>query len=293
MRIATGVFTALISIASATDGSAADSALVRFDIVGALTNISGIHPPPADTPSIGSPFSGSFVFNVNVDPNGSEFFGIYHTSFPVGVISLKVGDWEWKETGEAPVTIIVGNDVVRSGGGGIVDSYHVGDSRVERIVPAEPLGAYWLFRWNLEGPTSIFATTDLPRSAFALEPWTTNKWSISNWDTPPAPLLDLTGSVTSFQAVALTDFADFNGDGFVDADDLTIWKAGVGEPAGATLNDGDADGDRDVDGSDFLVWQRQLNPMNAGATSAVVPEPACPSLLAIGLAALAARRRVR
>jgi hypothetical protein len=132
---------------------------------------------------------------------------------------------------------------------------------------------------------------DLPTSAFPLEPWTRNRWSISDWGSPPAPLLELSGSVTSFQAVALSDWADFNGDGRVDVDDLTTWKAGFGKLTAATLNDGDADGDLDVDGGDFLVWQRQFAAAEGGAVS--VPEPACLALLMMIGAALTRRRRLR
>jgi hypothetical protein len=51
--------------------------------------------------------------------------------------------------------------------------------------------------------------------------------------------------------------ADFNQDDSVDAIDLAQWRAGFGQPTGATNLQGDADGDQDVDGADFLMWQRQ------------------------------------
>src|SRR5687767_4578683 len=91
--------------------------IVRFNIEGTLGGIFGLDSAPPNLPAIGSPFSGSFVFDTDA-PNsgstsGSTFFGTYHTPFPTGVVSLRVGDWEWKETGEAPVTILVGNDVTR------------------------------------------------------------------------------------------------------------------------------------------------------------------------------------
>ena len=294
MRNAIGLLLALMALASAAEAYAAGSTLVRFDIVGTLNNISGIHPPPAGTPSIGSSFSGSFVFDLQAtNTNGSANYGTYQTPFPTGVISLKVGDWEWKETGEAPVTILVGNDVVQSGGGFIVDSYHVGNSRVERAAPAEPLGEYTLFQWDLGGASSLFAGANLPRGAFALDAWRSNRWSISNWGSPPAPLLELAGSVTSFQAIAITDLADFNGDAVVDAGDLADWTAGFGNSSAATLSDGDADGDRDVDGEDFFVWQRQLGQapefIAAGAT---VPEPSALALLSMMLLLRRRQRRV-
>ncbi len=52
--------------------------------------------------------------------------------------------------------------------------------------------------------------------------------------------------------------ADFNADYAVTADDLPLWRTGLGALGGATQGQGDADRDTDVDGADFLLWQRQL-----------------------------------
>lgn len=66
---------------------------------------------------------------------------------------------------------------------------------------------------------------------------------------------------------------DFDGDGFVDGDDLQLWKNGYG--AGMT-------------GNDFLAWQRNFT--GAGAAAAV-PEPsAAVSILTLSLALGVARR---
>ncbi|BBO36550.1 hypothetical protein [Lacipirellula parvula] len=82
---------------------------------------------------------------------------------------------------------------------------------------------------------------------------------------------------------------DFNHDGFVDGDDLDIWKTAF---AGATAS-ADADGDGDSDGADFLAWQRNFAP-SSGATAAnvAVPEPLSlvSSLTAIVAIAVASRR---
>lgn len=84
--------------------------------------------------------------------------------------------------------------------------------------------------------------------------------------------------------------ADFNGDGFVNASDLAIWKSADGMTSA-----GDANGDGLTDGADFLVWQRTLG-SSAGNSAAVagVPEPASAALMALSAIALvgAARRRV-
>jgi beta-glucanase (GH16 family) len=61
---------------------------------------------------------------------------------------------------------------------------------------------------------------------------------------------------------------DADGDGDVDAEDLSMWRQQYGGDGPLTA---DADGDGDVDGNDFLVWQRQLSA--SAAASAAVPEP--------------------
>src|SRR5688572_27260891 len=112
MRYATYSLVVLALLTSVARTSIAE--IVRFNLEGTLGNISGLEPPPANLPAIGSPFSGSFVFDTDAqDTSGSTFFGTYHTPFPIGIVALQVGDWKWKETGETPVTIVVGNDTTR------------------------------------------------------------------------------------------------------------------------------------------------------------------------------------
>jgi hypothetical protein len=82
---------------------------------------------------------------------------------------------------------------------------------------------------------------------------------------------------------------DLDGNGVVDAADLSIGKNGFGDAAGATPANGDADGDGDVDGADFLRWQRGTGIAPASEPSSrTVPEPSTSILLA-GLAGWAAR----
>lgn len=87
---------------------------------------------------------------------------------------------------------------------------------------------------------------------------------------------------------------DFNLDGVVDGDDLTVFNSGFGKSNGATFREGDNDRDGDVDGADFLAWQRALGGGAAvDARSAAVPEPAAwVGAMVVGLAMMAARRRV-
>ena len=77
--------------------------------------------------------------------------------------------------------------------------------------------------------------------------------------------------------------ADFDGDGFVDNEDLLLWKTGFPKSSGASKIDGDADNDGDVDGGDFLVWQTEFPSPGSGAGSLAVPEPAGIVMLLIGL----------
>jgi hypothetical protein len=79
-------------------------------------------------------------------------------------------------------------------------------------------------------------------------------------------------------AVGGSTVGDFNGDGNIDAADLTAWQAGFGA-TGVTHIQGDADGDADVDGADFLTWQRASGATPASTLVANVPEPSTIALL--------------
>jgi hypothetical protein len=182
--------------------------LVRFDITGTLQSKTGLQPIPGNSPSIGAPFTGSFIFDTSaMDNSDSVSFGIYHTPVPPSLVALKVGDWEWTSTTQSPTNIVVGNDL-SAPGGGTEDSYEVGHSRLDLLTPDEPnptFAEYWLFRWALDGPNTIFSDKSLPQQAFPLAPWTTNRWSISQWGTPPAPLLEFSGAVGSFTSAPVPE----------------------------------------------------------------------------------------
>ncbi len=113
-------------------------------------------------------------------------------------------------------------------------------------------------------------------------------------DTVTLRLLDLTTVIG----------ADFNGDGIVDATDLSIWQIFFGITSGASQLQGDADGDGDVDGDDLVVIIDQIGgpgmiPSLVAAlptstpSSTAIPEPGTVGLAAIGLLALLVRRRQR
>lgn len=103
---------------------------------------------------------------------------------------------------------------------------------------------------------------------------------------PPSPLF--AGQVLFDKLTINRLTADFDDDGDVDADDLTVWKGNFGPTAAA-----DANGDGVSDGADFLAWQREFGlgvaPLGNVAVSAV-PEPGSIVLASIGIAAIAMSR---
>jgi hypothetical protein len=109
---------------------------------------------------------------------------------------------------------------------------------------------------------------------------------------PAGLLFDVVYSPTLVQLMVVNApiySADFDLDGDVDGDDLTVWKASFGVDAGA-----DADGDGDSDGADFMQWQQQLGSVPAVPAAGGVPEPASgPLALALLLMASTWRGRRR
>lgn len=81
--------------------------------------------------------------------------------------------------------------------------------------------------------------------------------------------------------------ADFDLDGDVDDDDLTVWKNNAGPG-----NDADADNDGDSDGADFLAWQQQFGSVPAVVAATAVPEPTAVVMALVALvASIGAKRR--
>jgi hypothetical protein len=136
----------------------------------------------------------------------------------------------------------------------------------------------WLYSLNTRTPSTTFNVAD---------------WTVSGIDVLDG--LDEAGIAASFPegtfgSGPLLD-ADFDGDLDVDGNDFLIWQRGLG--TGTANADGNTDGDTDVDATDLANWKAAFGlpvpPVVAAA--AAVPEPACASLLAIGLGVLARRRR--
>ncbi|MEO2048933.1 MAG: hypothetical protein ABGX16_20440 [Pirellulales bacterium] len=95
-------------------------------------------------------------------------------------------------------------------------------------------------------------------------------------------------------------FADFDGDGDSDHDDLIRLSANLGTTDGALSEHGDSDGDGDVDGHDFLNLQRDYGDTaaaavalasNASAASRAVPEPSSSLIALLGVVGLLLYRR--
>ncbi|BBO30819.1 hypothetical protein [Lacipirellula parvula] len=99
-----------------------------------------------------------------------------------------------------------------------------------------------------------------------------------------------TGAVVYGTITAPSVPGDFDGNGLVNAADLTKWKSDYGVNANS-----DANGDGKSDGADFLIWQRNFGAGAATVASAAVPEPSTAALLLCCLVAAkcgtAARRR--
>ena len=90
-------------------------------------------------------------------------------------------------------------------------------------------------------------------------------------------------------AVSLTvagSVADFDFDGDVDDQDLSMWQTAFGVDAG-----GDADGDGDSDLQDLLLWQSEYTGPLALSAASVVPEPSAALLVTVSTLAAVARRR--
>lgn len=146
---------------------------------------------------------------------------------------------------------------------------------------------------NLQSGTTLilnFAGTDVIDSLFingvsqAVGTW----GAVGSGADFTSPLISGVGLLQVAAFVPAPSPADFNLDGYVDADDLLVWQTNLGKTGDAMTADGDADGDFTVDGNDFLIWQRQYTGPPPAASIAV-PEPTEAMLLAFSSLVLAMR----
>jgi uncharacterized repeat protein (TIGR03803 family) len=163
---------------------------------------------------------------------------------------------------------------------------------------ADPEGALMMdAAGNIYGTTSTTAFELVASKGYALSTLAT--FTTSTGDDSKAGLtidakgdlfgtnwLDGTGGGgTVFELVANHIPGDINGDGLVDVADYNIWAANVGK-TGAAWCQGDLNGDGLVDVADYNMWAA-----NVGKTAGV-PEPATPTLLALGGLALLRRKAI-
>lgn len=102
------------------------------------------------------------------------------------------------------------------------------------------------------------------------------------------PVRDFSGGVikkenlVTFNSILPLDIpaGDYNFDGVADLADLAVWNA---DHFSTVKAEADGNGNGIVDQADFVIWQQ---------SSGMVPEPAGASLMIVGFACLAGRRRV-
>ncbi len=133
-----------------------------------------------------------------------------------------------------------------------------------------------------------------PQNALALR-----QGGSGNGSSSTRAIVDIVSTGNNFDEVlaavggsAVVEDADFDGDGDVDGADFLTWQRSNGGPG--DLADGDANDDSVVNGLDLAVWRAQFGPAAVPAVG-VVPEPACLTLVALGMigAVAAGRRRGR
>lgn len=258
-------FTLLLTICVCTPVATAELVTVRLD--GIVMNVSGTFIPD-ESPRVGSSFATMYTIDTDaIDTAMSEQLGVYRTQAPAGFTSAIVDGWAWEATEEAPVAVAVLN--------GDQDIYEVGNSRISTldVVTVDNLGEYWLFDWRLSGSPDILENTDLVVDPLTLAEWNVNQWSLSFWGSPPAPLYELLGEVTSLRRVnpAGLPEGDANADGYVNLDDLNEVRNQFGAKGRAGFVIGDTAPFDGVVNLDDL--NRVRGSFGAGTSPGAVPEP--------------------
>jgi hypothetical protein len=101
---------------------------------------------------------------------------------------------------------------------------------------------------------------------------------------------DNTGAYAPFSPVV---YGDFNGDGFVDAADYTVWRDNLGAADESSIGS-NGDGLNGVDQGDYALWKDAFVSGGVGSViSSSVPEPGALSLMIISIGcAMVSRRSV-
>jgi autotransporter-associated beta strand protein len=94
---------------------------------------------------------------------------------------------------------------------------------------------------------------------------------------------------------AVTNDADFNNDGIVDAADYVVWRKFNGAIGTGTPMTGDANGDTNVNATDRGIWRNTYGETGgAGASNGgSVPEPSSILLVVFAVAAIVGKSRLR
>ena len=220
--------------------------------------------------------------NTSLVPNGNIVFGgsgenrtvtitpaLNHSG--TAVITVTVSDGELQDSDTFQVTVSPVNDeenlernyqlAVDKGEEGVISSTLLLTTDVDNspaeltyTITAGPSNGWVLLSGS---PATSLTQADIDAGLVTYQ----HDGSVANSDSFTFHVDDGTGSSTSatFQ-IGVTFPGDFDGDGYVGAADLVIWKDGFGATSGASPADGDADGDEDVDLCDLLNWQRDFNP---------------------------------
>ncbi len=219
-------------------------------------------------------------------------------------VSPKSGDWNGRLENPIPGTAAItkqaniGFGIVTPGQSITVSFWARGDAEIGGVHFAElfsELGGGGTSKSEILGGAPLF-----PASA--------TEWQFYSFTTTLGP--DVSGGLTlQFGAVTGADpgnyslleiddvsvmpavaiEGDYNGDGFVDAADYTVWRDNLGLDA-AALN-GNGSGGALVVPADYNLWKAQFgNPAIGSAIGGVgVPEPQSMGMLALALAAIATR----
>ncbi len=125
---------------------------------------------------------------------------------------------------------------------------------------------------DTDGRLTFFVKVRQNFGVTSLQTFASTEHATPATNAPPKLLIDFVARIPSIAG-------DYNGNGTVDAPDLTVWKNDFGQSS--VVADGDGDGDSD--GNDFLIWQRRLGATSLLTVASAVPEPAAAGLICFSM----------